>query len=292
MLLFKQEMFVKSCIMVTLAKSASQSGGHTIVKNNIQIVFLDIDGTLYYDGKLIPSAKKAVDALMKKNLLVALCTGRSVIHTRKVQDELQVHLGIYFNGSLARHGDKKIHTTPLKDETVSSVIHLLEEKGIPIILHTERDIVSFSPIPINLYPILRKFDFPPIRVVSKDSFSNNTEPVYQINAFMTNSLEPELEEKFPECLIYRWDTRAVDLQRRQSDKSIGAKSLLEYFKISPENALHIGDGGNDIGMFKTMGYSVAMGNATNKVQAFAKIVAPPAYDDGVYSVLQKLELID
>ncbi len=262
------------------------------MKTDIQIVFLDIDGTLYYDGKLVHSAVKAVEMLLQKNILISLCTGRSAIHTRKIQQRLKIPCGVYFNGSLACHLNRRIHATPLHKTTVGSVIEQLSDKEIPLILHMENKVVSFQRVPRVLNPLLQQFDFPPIQIVERTVWIQHEEPVFQINAFMNKSLEHETQESFPECLIYRWDELAVDLQRRQSDKSIGATALLNYFNISPAHALHIGDGGNDIGMFKTMGYSVAMGNASDEVKSFAKTVTRPAYDDGVYTALQDLGLIE
>lgn len=259
---------------------------------SIEAVFLDIDGTLYYDGRLIPSAVKAVKSLLKKDLIVTICTGRSLIHTKKVKAALGIDNGIYFNGGLVHYQNSQIYATPLRSETVTRVFKTLSTHNVPTIFHTEHDLVSFAPIPKKLMPILQKFDFPSIEIVTEDAWAKNTHPVYQLNAFMDRSLEANIEQEFSECLLYRWDNLAVDLQRRGSDKSIGALALLEYLGIPPEHALHIGDGGNDIGMFDTLGYSVAMGNAIDDVKHHAKIVTETAYEDGVYMALKQMGLID
>jgi Cof subfamily protein (haloacid dehalogenase superfamily) len=263
------------------------------MRTNIEAVFLDIDGTLYYDGRLVPSAAKTVKTLLKKeNLVTTICTGRSVIHTQKVKTELGIENGVYFNGGLVHYQNKQIYATPLHNETVTNVTKTLSEHNIPTIFHTEHDLVSFAPIPENLLPVLKKFDFPAIEVVTEDTWSQITHPVFQLNAFMNHTLESLIKQEFTECLIYRWDNLAVDLQRRDSDKSIGALALLDYLGISPEHAVHFGDGGNDIGMFDSLGYSVAMGNANDEVKKHAKIVTRPANEDGVHFALKQLGLID
>lgn len=59
--------------------------------------------------------------------------------------------------------------------------------------------------------------------------------------------------------------------------------------ISPTNCIAIGDDENDISMFKTCGYSVAMGNALPNVKSIADYVTLDNEHDGVaYFIQQKL----
>ncbi|GMA59166.1 hypothetical protein GCM10025858_36690 [Alicyclobacillus sacchari] len=108
---------------------------------------------------------------------------------------------------------------------------------------------------------------------------------------MTREWDAVFEQEFPACYIYRWHEQAVDFQRRKSDKSIGALRLLEYLGIAPEEAVHIGDGGNDVGMFRTLGYSYAMGNAADEVKEVAKCVTSSAMAGGVADALADLGLV-
>ncbi|MFB5192121.1 Cof-type HAD-IIB family hydrolase [Alicyclobacillus fastidiosus] len=263
-----------------------------MTETSIDIVFLDIDGTLYADGGLVRSGVLAVEQLLKRDIPVALCTGRSVLHAQHVQDELNVPYGIYFNGGLVKSRSTVLYKAPFPVDDVLGIMHYAAQFDIPTVVHTHEKAVAFESIPERYEPVLRSFDFPQIEIVENGLDVLRTLPVYQINAFMTPEWDADFERRFPGCYIYRWNPTAVDFQRRKSDKSIGAMHLLTHLGISPENAVHIGDGGNDIGMFRTLGHSYAMGNAEQDVKREAKRVTADALDDGVAKALYDLGLID
>ena len=66
-------------------------------------------------------------------------------------------------------------------------------------------------------------------------------------------------------------------------------ALKNYLSLQKEDILSIGDNVNDISMFKTCGYSVAMGNALPNVKSIADYVTLDNEHDGVaYFIQQKL----
>lgn len=263
----------------------------SINDRDIRIVFLDIDGTIYFNGKLVPSAKYAVQILKEKNIQVVLCTGRSIVHAKWIQDALNISNGVYFNGSLAIHNNGVIYSTPFQKKTILEVIEYCEFTNHPLLLHTAEDAISFEEIPKKYHSILKAYDFPTIRNIDRNDIKQDELHIYQMNIFLDKSWDKKLQTEFPDCLVYRWDHQAVDLQRGKNDKSIGAKAILDKLQISPEYALHIGDGGNDIGMFQFVNYSIAMGNASKEVKEHAKWITTRADEDGVYLGLQKMGLI-
>ena len=74
------------------------------------------------------------------------------------------------------------------------------------------------------------------------------------------------------------------------DKGEGILRLCQLLQIDPQRVLAIGDNDNDIPMLKTVGYGVAMGNATPGAKAVAKWVAPSVEEDGAAVALEKLVL--
>jgi Cof subfamily protein (haloacid dehalogenase superfamily) len=259
--------------------------------DQIEAVFLDIDGTIVYDSKVVPSVVEAIGELQQRGFRVALCTGRSILHTTHIQHQLAVESAVYFNGGLALLKDIALTSHPLAPVVVRRISSFAQENHLPYILHTVEKTVVFEQIPKTLEPLLRAFDFPPLSVEDPQTWQDTHQDVYQVNVFMDKRWEQTVQNQIPECLIYRWADQAVDLQKRGCDKSVGAMALLETWNIAPENALHIGDGGNDVGMFKTMGHSVAMGNAPEEVKQYAKMTTERVENNGVYHALKKLELL-
>jgi Cof subfamily protein (haloacid dehalogenase superfamily) len=259
---------------------------------DIDFIFFDIDGTIFSNQRLVPSAVEAIQTLQSKNVPLALCTGRSALHSRPIQEHLGIQHAVYFNGGLVKAGHEIIYSTPLEPEVVKRIIAFSDEHNLPIILHTSEDAVVLQDIPSEFKPILDAFDFPEMKKVTREWLFQAKMDIYQVNMMMERSWEQLVENTIPEVLIYRWDDRVVDLQKRGCDKSQGASALLKHLRIERQNALHIGDGGNDIGMFQTMGLSVAMGNAPDDVKKYARMVTEDVDRDGVYLALKKLRLID
>ena len=71
-----------------------------------------------------------------------------------------------------------------------------------------------------------------------------------------------------------------------NDKGEGIRRLCQLLQIDPQRVLAIGDNDNDIPMLKTVGYGVAMGNATPGAKAVAKWVAPSVEEDGAAVALE------
>lgn len=261
------------------------------MNTQIRAVFLDIDGTLVYKGKLINSAKTAVQQLRNQGIYVALSTGRSRLHTFEVQRQLGLPDAVYFNGGLTMKQNRVITSSPLEEGVVERIRHFSFHNELPVILHAENQALVFDNMPSEYQDLLDVYQFPELHPVPEGTWQATSTKVYQANVFMKQTWDQVTQNQFPECLLYRWDDTAVDLQKRGCDKSMGALAILREEAISPEEALHIGDGGNDIGMFQTMGMSVAMGNAPKEVQHHAAMVTHRVEEDGVYHALKQLDLI-
>lgn len=258
---------------------------------DIQIVFSDIDGTIFHENSLIPSAVEAIESLQKHGIHVALCTGRSVLHTQSIQDLLKIPYGVYFNGGLAKYRENAIHSTPIDADVVNRIQEFTDEHNLPVIFHTDEKAYIHKPMPSEYMPLLHAYDYPDLELIDKETFSEYVNDVYQANVMMDRSWDQLVQNKIPECLIYRWDEKAVDLQKRGCDKSQGAVALLDHLNLSPEQAIHIGDGGNDIGMFEMMKIGIAMGNAPDDVKARAQRETQSVTSDGFYCALKELGLI-
>ncbi|MES1039784.1 HAD family hydrolase [Peribacillus simplex] len=70
-------------------------------------------------------------------------------------------------------------------------------------------------------------------------------------------------------------------------KATGVQLLLKHFQLAPENILAVGDGENDLPLFKLAGHCVAMKNATDLVKEQADEVTEYSYrEDGLYRFLK------
>ncbi|MEP9405930.1 HAD family hydrolase [Peribacillus frigoritolerans] len=71
-------------------------------------------------------------------------------------------------------------------------------------------------------------------------------------------------------------------------KATGVQLLLKHFQLAPEDILAVGDGENDLPLFKLAGHCVAMKNATDLVKEQADEVTEYSYrEDGLYRFLKE-----
>ncbi len=91
--------------------------------------------------------------------------------------------------------------------------------------------------------------------------------------------------------ITYWHDGAVDVVPYGVSKASGIDELLKMYDISLEETMGIGDGDNDIEMFRHCGIAVAMGNSPDFVKEAADHVTEDIDEDGLYNALKHFELI-
>lgn len=72
----------------------------------------------------------------------------------------------------------------------------------------------------------------------------------------------------------------LDITHPDANKGAVAKRLSEMLSLPPENIATIGDGANDVLMFKQSGFSIAMGNASDDVKKQASVVTDSNEQEG------------
>ncbi|MDO5407081.1 MAG: Cof-type HAD-IIB family hydrolase [Eubacteriales bacterium] len=85
--------------------------------------------------------------------------------------------------------------------------------------------------------------------------------------------------------------RNVEITMAEADKGRGLESLMEHLHISREQVVAFGDQENDLGMLKTAGIGVAMGNAVPAVKQAADYETLSNDEDGVACFLEKIVLL-
>ena len=63
---------------------------------------------------------------------------------------------------------------------------------------------------------------------------------------------------------------------------------MNLHNIKKENALAFGDGQNDLSMFKSVGYAIAMENASDEVKKYANFITKSNIEDGVAYALENV----
>ena len=105
---------------------------------------------------------------------------------------------------------------------------------------------------------------------------------------LADDIVPALQARFGnELHITRTHPRLVEGTALGVDKGQGVRHLCAILGIDPQRVMAIGDNDNDISMLATVGFGVAMGNATPGVKAVAQWVAPSVGEDGAAVALER-----
>ena len=259
----------------------------------IKIVFTDIDGTLFSHAthRVPPSAIHAIEDMQAKGIKVFLCSGRNYYLIRKSGVLNAVHPDgmVTMNGSNAIIGGSIIYRYPIPSEILDRMIlyakrlrfglTLIEEQEGHINMIDERVISAHEKYGTR-FPQPRTFPDHYDRVV------------YQMIAFCDDFDESLFMPHLPHCKSARWDEYAVDIMLKDSDKSKGVESVLEFFGLAPDQAMSFGDGENDVEMLHYTGIGVAMGNGKKVAQKAADFVTADIDEDGWAKACLRYGLID
>lgn len=79
------------------------------------ILFFDVDGTLYNTRKEIPnSAKEAIERARQNGYEIAIATGRAPFMIQSILEELNIDTYVTFNGQYVVYKGKVIYTDSVR----------------------------------------------------------------------------------------------------------------------------------------------------------------------------------
>ena len=120
------------------------------------------------------------------------------------------------------------------------------------------------------------------------------QPVYQFLLYIDPAEETMLNDSGElgrEYHAMRWHPFSVDLLHAEGSKARGIKRVCEALGVPLDETMAFGDGLNDVEMFKTVGYGVAMGDTVPELRALAQYQTGTVEEDGIYNALQHLGII-
>ncbi len=276
-------------------------------KNNIQIVFSDIDGTISKHSDMM--SKKTIDTvdfLHENNVPVVLTTARCYQDTLPIlrQFSHRPDYTIVLQGGGLVNGSGN----SLFENTISARAGKKLVKWFKSIRQNDKNshlIMYFDEQPYSMSGI----QFP------WKSYS----PVKQVNSF--DDLF-ESKKQLQKAIIYKYDAArcpdynqsdvinsfkgahirdldikpsglsVLEFQNKWVSKDKAIDFLLRALKLEPKNAMVIGDSANDIEMMdfirKQNGLAVAMGNADDFVKSHANAITSHIDEDGFSTAVGKI----
>lgn len=272
-----------------------------------KMAVIDIDGTLA--GKTGDISRENIEAIKRardKGYIVTLCTGRNITKTIPVakKTDTKVPFACIDGTLLYNISDNKI-TNDLQITLEEKNFILEIAKNEPIMIEISdgfkyhkyfrnKEYYKYDIFNKHTFTGFIKSYFGGIRYYNNfDKILNIREPLYQVVLGGEKEVIKNICEKIQKSNIEDieirdnlWDSYAF-IHRKGVRKERGVFELCNYFGISPDEVIAIGDDMNDIDMLKSVGLGVVMENAKEKVKQYADEIAPSNDKNGVAYILNK-----
>ncbi|CAD2092924.1 haloacid dehalogenase-like hydrolase, putative [Plasmodium vinckei brucechwatti] len=267
------------------------------LKNNIKIVFIDLDGTLLNRHKKV--SKLNIESLAKaqnKGIKIVFATGRPMFSVNAIigkdmkKNNLSLIPGIYLNGAITYGPNGDIILDNYIDKKLIMDIYNFSKENNLVGRIFWNSLEKAHIFENNEY-IDRYFDIEPTTpdIIDEETLKNTK--IYRILILLDeenlSSVLKMYQDKFSDRVFVDNTFKTyIEVFHHNANKFEGVKALCKHFDISLNDALAIGDGENDIEMFQGVGTSIAVQNAPSKIKKCAKYVAPSNNDDALYHTLQ------
>lgn len=278
------------------------------LKNDIKIVFSDIDGTISAsDDYLTDKTIAAVDYLHNKNIPVVLTTARCYKDTLPIINQFK-HKPDYTivlqGGGLINKDGEYIFNNSISQKAGRGLINWFKsirknDKNSHLIMYFNEQPYAASKIQ---FPWKTELQIKNISSFDK-LFNKQSElkkaMIYKSNVAQEKNLysQNRVIDSFYSANVKDLDVKPsgssiIEFQNKWVTKDKAIDFLLRALKIEPKNTMVIGDSANDIEMFdfvkKQKGVAVAMGNASDDVKQFATAVTDDVKQDGFFNAIKAL----
>lgn len=249
---------------------------------NKKLIALDLDGTtLNNNSQLSDVTIKTLNTAVKAGHVVSIVTGRPNRISEQFYDQLGLHTPmINFNGNLGIFPHEQ---WPLEYEynvdkdIVAELLSKKNELGIKLIAIEGRDLFMANrgaTIDMGFFPTILEAN----QRLTHQNLQTNHNPIS-----ITIAVEPDamvtmtsyVESHFGDQVsISPWGGKysIVEIAAKGIQKATGVKILSDYYGISQEDIIAIGDENNDTSMINYAGLGVAMKNAIPSIKQAANVV--------------------
>lgn len=281
------------------------------MNNKYKIVFIDIDGTLVNDEKIVPEENiKSIKKIKEKGIEVVLASGRPYHSIEEYSNTVgAIPYIIGSNGGVVANfvEDKKIFTTNIEKEVALEILKVIKENDIYFTvtisgnLIVENEQYGMSKENRNEIVVLKNS--------AEEYLQETNEPIIKFSIIddekeKLGKVRKEIIERFnidatevDEFMILKKYRKPennykvpyiMDIMPRGISKAKAIEEMCNYLKINLSQTVVFGDGLNDIEMFNVGGYKVAMGNAVKKIKNLADVVTKTNNESGVAYELNEI----
>jgi Cof subfamily protein (haloacid dehalogenase superfamily) len=279
----------------------------------MQLIAIDLDGTLLNSKDNI-SAKnvQAIKELKRQGIEVTLATGRDYHDALAILKKagLSTHV-ISSNGTSVHKIDgERLSISSISMDVARGMLKWLEQEKYYYEV-TAND-VTYTPIHSKAYlekelwrmrkncpAALDELQLELNKLMRSIATVEHYEELFTFPAAYQNILvfSPDKArlaagaaffKAMPELNVVSSLDHNIEMNAKSASKGAALKILADSLKLSLDNTLAMGDNYNDVSMFQTAKYSIAMGNAKDDIKAACSFVTLKNDEDGVAYALDNI----
>jgi Cof subfamily protein (haloacid dehalogenase superfamily) len=266
-------------------------------RNGIRLLLSDVDGTLVtHDKVLTEAAKAAAHDLHLAGIAFAIASSRPPRGVSRLIEPLALCVPIAgFNGGVFVNPDLSIIESHMLDAaTAERAMTLILDQKMDVWVYTEDEWLVRD---INGPFVAREIftlGFKPTVVPSfTDAHLAQAIKVAGISAdiALVGACEKIAEDALGDkASAARSNPNFLDVTHPRANKGAVVTTLSRLLNIPVAQIATIGDGSNDVLMFRESGFSIAMGNATDEVKARASVVTDSSENEGFANAMRNFIL--
>jgi len=266
--------------------------------HDIALLISDVDGTLVDDNKVLTErARRTVHALHAAGIAFAVTSGRPPRGMAMLVEPLALDQPIAaFNGGVyARPADLSVLSEhPLKPSAAQHALDTLNRGGLDTWLYTGREWLVRDAEAPHVAREAWTVKFPP-RVVAEFTTALLADAVKIVGVSDDHDAVAQCEKAAQATLgdqasASRSQPYYLDVTSPQANKGEVVSAFARRLNIPASRIACIGDGPNDVLMFRRCGFSIAMGNAHDEVKQAASAVTARADEDGFAQAVEQFLL--
>ena len=259
----------------------------------ISALVSDVDGTLVTKDKILTTrTRAAVQKLHEAGIAFAITSGRPPRGMEMLVTPLALQTPLAgFNGGLFVKPDMTvIEEHVLATDVARRALDLILEQGLDVWVYRGKDWFVHDIQGSHVAREQSVIEFAPIVV---DDFAHTLERADKIvgvsdDLDLVARCERDLQVDLGvRATAMRSQPCYLDVTHPSANKGVVVANLSKFLSIPQEEIATIGDGQNDVLMFRESGLSIAMGNASSDVQKEARFITDSNENEGFAKAVER-----
>lgn len=264
----------------------------------IQLVAIDLDGTLLNDSKQVSDQTIAALACAAgKGVRVVIASARPPRTVRHIYQLLQLQTWqINYNGAMIwdEPNRRTVRHYPIEPAVARAVMEHARRLHPDVLVSCEVQDRWLTDRIDHAYTTETGRLFKPDQIADIAHMCH--EPVTKVLLLgpptMMSELLPVLIDAHPQIHAVQSDPDLIQLMDLAASKAAALQEVAAHYGVPMDSVMAIGDAANDVPMLRIAGVSIAMDNAAEEVRRAAHWIAPSNNDHGVHAALRRYGLCD